>query len=543
MGIDFGTESCRVGLFDLLGRPVAVAAHTYPTTHPHPGWAEQNPYDWWQALGRASHDALAAGQIDPADVIAVSADATTMTVVASDQEGNPLRPAILWMDIRAGAQAERATRSTSKARLYNAGGTGPASAEWYPFKVAWLKENEPATYAAAHMVTDATDWITHKLTGAWTVSVNAAAFRMYYNRDLGGWPVDFYTELGLGDVFTKLPDTVADLGANVGSLSLTAAAHLGLKPGIAVGQGPVDSAAGLIGLGVVEPGQTALITGSSHALFGQSDQPVYGAGFWGGFADAIIPGQYTVEGGQVSTGSVMKWFKDQFARDVREQAEREGRSVYDLLNAESAAIPIGSDGLIVNEYFQGNRTPYTDAKARGIIWGLSLAHTRAHVYHAIQEGICYGTAHNLRAMAAAGFSARQLVVSGGMTKSPDLIQLHADVTGLPITLTEVQDGPLLGSAMCAAVGAGVFPDLPAAARQMVNQIGTIRPDPARHQAYAFYVDAYCSAYPALRSDIHRVVDHEAAYLTGDGNSRRSSSEHGGMQPPTHAGEQAPVRLN
>jgi FGGY-family pentulose kinase len=510
MGIDFGTESCRVGVFDLRGRPAATAAWAYPTAHPHPGWAEQNPFDWWQALGRASHDALAHGGIDPADVIAVSADATTMTVVAADQEGNPLRPAILWMDVRAGEQAERATTSDSQARLYNAGGTGPASAEWYPFKAAWLKENEPAIWAAAHMVTDATDWITHKLTGAWTVSVNAAAFRMYYNRDLGGWPIDFYDHLGLGDVFAKLPEQVADLGDPVGVLSPAAAAHLGLRAGIAVGQGPVDSAAGLIGLGVVEPGKTALITGSSHALFGQSGTPVHGAGFWGGFADAIIPGQYTVEGGQVSTGSVMKWFKDQFAKDVSDQAEREGRSVYDLLNAESASIPLGSEGLIVNEYFQGNRTPYTDAKARGIIWGLSLAHTRAHVYHAIQEGICYGTAHNLRAMAAAGFTARQLVVSGGMTKSADLIQMHADVTGLPISVTDVQDGPMLGAAICAAVGAGVYPDLPVAAQHMVHEVATVRPDRARHEAYQFYVDAYCAAYPALRCQIHQVVDHEGA---------------------------------
>jgi FGGY-family pentulose kinase len=512
LGIDVGTESCRVGIFDLQGKPVAIAANTYPTTHPHPGWAEQDPLDWWAALGQSTQQALAEGGIDPADVVAVSADATTTSVVAADKEGSPLRPAIMWMDVRASAQADRALTSDSKARLYNAGGSGPASAEWFPFKVAWLKENEPATFDAAYMIVDATDWVTHKLTGDWTVNINSGAHRMYYNRDHGGWPKDFYEHVGAGAVFGKLPERVADLGENIGTLSPAAAAHTGLKAGIPVGQGPCDAWAGQIGLGVVEPGKIVLITGSSHVISGQSGTSVYGQGFWGGYTDGVVRGQYTVEGGQVSTGSVMKWFKDQLARDVRDRAEREGVSVYDLLNEEAAGVPIGSDGLIVNEYFQGNRTPYTDAKARGIVWGLSLAHSRAHVYHAIQEGICYGTAHILRAFAAAGFAAKELVVCGGFTKSQSLLQLHADIIGLPITLTEVQDGPILGSSMCAAVGAGIFPDLPSAAKQMVHEVASLQPDKARNDAYQFYIDEYCAAYPALRPEIHKVVDHEAAKL-------------------------------
>jgi ribulokinase len=510
MGIDFGTESCRVGLFDLTGRPAATAACSYRTVHPRPGWAEQHPFDWWQALGRASRQALAQAGAGPDQVVAVSADATTLTLVAADREGNPLRPAIMWMDVRATEQAERAWSSDSGARRYNADGLGPASAEWYPFKAAWLKEHEPETYRAAHMLVDATDWVTHRLTGLWTVNVNSAAHRMYHNRQLGGWPTDFYDHIGVGDVFAKVPQRLTALGDLVGPLSPAAAAHLGLKAGLPVGQGPCDASAGQIGLGAVEPGQSVLITGSSHAIFAQSDRALSGAGFWGGYCDGVAPGQHTVEGGQVSTGSVMKWFKDQFARDLQAPAEGSGQSVYDLLNAEAAQVPIGSHGLIVNEYFQGNRTPYTDAKARGMVWGLSLAHSRADVYHAIQEGVCYGTAHNLRAMAEAGLRPHRLMVSGGMTRSRDLIQLHADVTGLPIGLTEVQDGPLLGSAICAAVGAGLHTDLKSAVAAMVRQVDSLTPDPERHRAYQFYVDQYCAGYPALRPQIHRLVDHQAA---------------------------------
>jgi ribulose kinase len=253
----------------------------------------------------------------------------------------------------------------------------------------------------------------------------------------------------------------------------------------------------------------ALITGSSHVLIGQSDQPVSGEGFFGAFTDAVIPGQYTVEGGQVSTGSVLKWFKDNYCPGVEEEAERRGVSPYDLLNEQAASLAPGSEGLIVNEYWQGNRTPYTDPLARGIIWGLSLHHTPAHVYRAIQEGVCYGTAHILRAMRAAGVEVGRMVAAGGFTNSPHIMQMHADVSGVPITLTEVGDAVILGDAILAAVGAGLFPTVAEAVDAMVHDAETIEPDPAVHDSYQFFVDAYAETYPAMRDLIHRVSEKVA----------------------------------
>ena len=142
---------------------------------------------------------------------------------------------------------------------------------------------------------------------------------------------------------------------------------------------------GQIGLGVVSPGRMALITGSSHVLIGQIDQQISGDGFFGAFTDAVVPGQYTVEGGQVSTGSVLKWFTDNFCAEARREAERRGVSAYDVLNERAATIPPGCEGLVVNEYWQGNRTPYTDPRARGIVWGLTLRHTPEHVSYLVAD--------------------------------------------------------------------------------------------------------------------------------------------------------------
>ena len=510
MGIDYGTESCRVAICDLRGRPIAIASTAYETTHPRPGWAEQNPEDWWKALQASTHKVLANAGIPASAIAGISYDATTLTLVAMDEKGEELRPAIMWMDVRATEQAARAADSDSVAKLYNGGGHSPAIAEWFPFKAAWLKEHEPDIYARAAHLVDAPDWVTYKLTGEWTTNINSAALRMYYNRAQGGWPTDFYETIGVGDVFEKISDRVLDLGQPVGQLGLIPAQLLGLRPGIPVAQGPADAWAGQIGLGVLSPGSMALITGSSHVLTGQTDTEIHGKGFFGGYSDGVMPGQFTVEGGQVSTGSVLKWFKDNFAADVVSAAEKVGLNPYDVLNEKARGIRPGSDGLIINEYFQGNRTPYSDSKARGIIWGLSLAHTPAHMYHAIQEAVCYGTAHNLRAMKAGGFEVERIVACGGATKSRDWMQMHADVTGVPITLTEVGDAVVLGTCMLAAVGAGLYKDLPEASENMVHEIDVIEPNQAVHDEYQFYVDKYCDTYPQLQSMIHDMVDHEAA---------------------------------
>jgi FGGY-family pentulose kinase len=507
LGIDYGTESCRAGIFDTDGCVLATEASTYKLTHPRPGWAEQDPDEWWSALVRSVRAVIEQAGVSAEAIAGLSVDATTCTVVALDGSGRHMRPAIMWMDVRAADQARRIGESDHEARKYNGG--GPVSAEWLPSKMLWLKENEPETYHAAQHIVDAPDWATFRLTGRVTANINTAAVRGYHDRDTGGWPTTFYDEIGLEEASDKLAQDVLDLGAPVEGLSAQAAEELGLEPGTPVAQGGGDAWIGQIGLNVVTPGKMALITGSSHVLIGQSDHPTSGKGFFGAYTDAVVPGQYTVEGGQVSTGSVLKWFKDYFCSSAREEADRRGVSAYEVLNERIASIPPGSDGLIVNEYWQGNRTPYTDPLARGIMWGFSLHHTPEHLYRAIQEGVCYGTAQILRAMHDAGFDVREFVAAGGFTNSRQLMQMHADVSGVPITFTEVGDAVILGGAILSAVGAGLFGSVPEAASAMVHETDTIEPDRARHQQYQFYVDAYAETYPAMRDLVHRVTQKVA----------------------------------
>jgi len=503
LGIDMGTESVRAGLFDLAGRPLALEATTYKLSYPHSGWAEQDPDEWWAALIRSVRTVMSRTRVQPDQVMGISSDSTTCSIVALDASNVPLRPALLWMDVRAADQARRIAQSQDPARKYN--GYGPVSAEWYPCKALWLKEQEPDTYRQSTHLVECTDWLTFKLTDRWTVNMNTASVRAYYDHDAGGWPQTFYAEIGLGDIFEKLPQDVLHLGERVGGLSPAAAKELGLQAGIPVAQGAGDAWAAQIGLNVTKPGSMALITGSSHVLTGQSAQPTSGKGFFGTYSDAVIPGQYTIEGGQASTGSIIKWFKDNFSKDVIAEAERYGIDCYHLLEQQTSKIPLGSDGLIVLDYWQGNRTPYVDPEARGIMWGFSLHHTAAHVYHAIQEGICYGTAHILKAMHAGGFDVTEFVACGGATRSRNWMQMHADVTGVPIALTAIGDAATLGSAILAAVGAGAFPNIQEAASAMVHTLEVIQPNQQHHADYQFYLDTYIATYPRLQDLIHAVV--------------------------------------
>ena len=502
LGIDMGTESVRVGVYRSNGQLCALASETYKTSHPHPGWAEQKPEEWWSALVRAVHSAREKAAIAPETIAGIACDSTTCTVVALDETDRVLRPALLWMDVRAARQAARIAHSSHPARKYNGG--GPVSAEWYSCKALWLKEEEPATYQQATHIVECNDWLTFRLTGRWTASINTASIRAYYDKRSGGWPREFYAEIGLGDVIEKLPQDVLTPGALVAGLSASAARELGLKEGTPVAQGVGDAWAAQIGLNVVAPGKVALITGSSHVLTGQSDRPASGTGFFGPYPDAVVEGQYTIEGGQVSTGSILKWLRDNFCIDLEAEAITRGVSCYDLLNEQANAISPGSDGLIVLDYWQGNRTPYVVPEARGIIWGLSLHHSRAHIYHAIQEGICYGTAHIVRAMHDGGFDVRAFVACGGATKSREWMQMHADVTGVPITLTKVGDAATLGSAALAALGAGIFANIQEAAGAMVIESEVLTPDQQRHEAYLPYVEAYIETYPRLQQLVHTI---------------------------------------
>ncbi|MGH3147414.1 MAG: FGGY-family carbohydrate kinase, partial [Rubrobacter sp.] len=502
--------------FDTVGTPVVFSEREFTLKHPRPGWAEQDPDEWWSCLVAAVKGAMDESGVRPEEISGISVDAASSTVLAMDERDRHLRPAIMWMDVRSSEQADRIAGTGNNALKYN--GFGPVSAEWGLPKALWIKDNEPDVYERAARVCDCGDWLIHRLTGEWTSSINMASSKYYYDRDEGGYPESLYEAVGAGDLLEKFPNDVLDLGTVAGGLRKEVAEEFGLKAGTPVAEGGVDAYVGALGLGVVEPGKMALITGSSHVMIGQTSEPIHDPGFWGAYTDAMIPGQYTVEAGQTSTGSIVAWFKNQFAGDAAAEARERGVDTYEVLTEWAREVPIGSDGLVVLDYFQGNRSPYTDPLARGMMWGLTLSHTPGHVFRAIIEGICYGTENILRTMRGQDFEPRLNVVSGGPAKSDLWMQMHADVSNVPIAFTRVSEGPVLGSAMLAAIGAEIYPDIQTAAENMVHTADTIEPDQERHEEYRFYLDRYMETYPQMKELMHKTERHVA----GGGAAERES---------------------
>ena len=288
---------------------------------------------------------------------------------------------MIWMDVRSAAEAADVAASGDPALRINSNGSGPVSAEWMIPKSLWIKRHQPELYARAARICEYQDYINWRLTGRWVASLNNVSVRWHYQSRDGGVPRSLLETLGLADLEEKWPSRIVPPGEVIDVLTTDAAAHLGLQPGIPVAQGGADAFIGMIGLGVTEPGEMALITGSSHLQLGVAARPVHAQGVWGTYMDAVYPDKPIIEGGQTSTGSVIAWFKRHFA----------SQTTFDAMNEEATTIEPGCEGLVVLDHFQGNRTPYTDAMSRGAITGLTLKHTPAHVYRAIIEGICLGT--------------------------------------------------------------------------------------------------------------------------------------------------------
>jgi ribulokinase len=487
IGVDGGTESLRAGIFDLSGNPLAFASVTYPTNFLVPGWAEQNPEDWWNALGGAVRQAVVEAKVSKQEILGLCLDTTCCSVVALDGAGQSLRPALIWMDVRSAPQTEQVLATKDPALKVNSNGSGPVSAEWMIPKSLWIHQNEPEIFQKAETVCEFQDYLNLHLTGNRVASINNVSVRWHYGPGWGGWAASLVESLGMPSLLEKWPEKILNLGEEVGGLTSNAASHLGLPEGLPVLQGGADAFIGMIGLGVVDPGSLAFITGSSHLHLGLSSQAFQGQGIWGTYADAVIPGLHVVEGGQTSTGSVISWIRRTL-----------GNPTYEELNQEAGKLEPGSEGVVVQEHFQGNRTPHTDPLSRGVISGLNLKHGRGHLFRATMEGIAFGTELILETMRNNGFAAETVVLAGGAVNSELWLQIHADVSNLPLTLTRVPDAPALGSAILAAVGSGAYSDIRSAARKMVQVDRVITPNQDKHEAYQLFYQSYLEHYLAMK---------------------------------------------
>lgn len=486
LGIDVGTTGVRAGFYLPDGSCIGFGASSLALTRPSLTWAEQNPSDWMDAMEIAVKSGLSKHAILPEEVVSMAVASTCCSVVLCDRAGTPLRNCIMWMDVRASDEQDEILEKTGE-RL---------SAEWMPAKLLWLKRHEPEVYKRAEVFCECQDYLTYRLTGLWSVNINTAC-NWGYNADQEAFPVWFYEKAGLEDALDKFPaDHVYRVGDPIGTLTPESAVTLGLTEKTLVAQGGVDASIGILGMGVTGPGTVALMTGTSNLAMLLTREPLFRESTINTGPHHLYPGYYTSVRGQLSSSAILKWFRDEICEAADE------RDFYEKMEQEASLIPPGSEGLLVLDYWQGNRQPFYDPRVRGMIYGLSLGHTRAHVYRALMEGISYGTYNLLRQFILAGGEIKDVHISGGSAASRLYLQMQADICGLPFRVPEDKQSVSRGAAICAVKAKGRFCTLEEGSAAMVRFSEVFEPDPPRHKTYEEIFHQYESLYPELKDWMH-----------------------------------------
>jgi len=493
VGVDYGTLSGRALVVRVSdGAEVGTAVHEYAhgvmdeclaatgEALP-PDWALQDPEDYLDVLRVAVPSAVAAAGIDPAQVIGIGTDFTACTVLPVLADGTPLcqLPALadrphaypkLWKHHAAQPQADRINElahETGQSWIGRYG--GKISSEWEFAKGLQLLEEDPALYRRAERWIEAADWIIWQLTGTETRNACTAGYKGIFQD--GRYPSPEFLTL-LDQRFAhfatdKLAREILPLGARAGSLTAEAAAWTGLPEGIAVAVGNVDAHVTPPAAGVTEPGEMVAIMGTSTCHVMNGDHLTTVPGMCGVVDGGIVAGRWGYEAGQSGVGDIFSWFAGNLAPGAcAQEAERRGISLLDLLSEQAGCLPAGGSGLVALDWQSGNRSVLVDHHLSGVIAGLTLATTAPEIYRALIEATAFGTRKIIDTFTESGVPVTELVIAGGLTRDRTVMQIYADVTGRPLSLIGSEQGPALGSAMHAAVAAGAYPDIRAAALAM-----------------------------------------------------------------------------
>jgi xylulokinase len=499
LGVDIGTSSSKGVLCAPDGSILAQAAIPHATSFPRPGWAEHDADAiWWGELVGITRQLLS-GDYRGADVGAVAVSAIGPCMLPLDARGRPLRPGVLygidsramaeiaWLEDRYGAEAMFARNGMA----LTAQAVGP--------KILWLRRHEPNIFAQTTIIHSASDYMVYRLTGEHVIDRHTASYfvPMFDVRRLD-WDTTFGGEIiGLD----RLP-RLLDASEIAGSVTAAAAEETGLVAGTPVTVGTIDAAAEAISVGVVDPGDMMVMYGSTLFLINLVPGPTPDPRMW--TAAYCLPGRHAVTGSLTTAGLLLQWFRDELG-GPEVAAERDGgEAAWAALARLAAAVDPGSDGLLCLPYFAGERTPLNDPDARGMFAGLSLRHSRAHLYRAVLEGIGHGFRQNLAVMAEMGATPGRLVAVGGGTQNPLWLEVMSDISGMPQALPETTVGAAYGDALLAGLATGIVPGLEAMRETWVRTRAVIEPNPALAAMYDAHHEVFSRLYPATKHDIHRL---------------------------------------
>ncbi|HEU4982637.1 MAG TPA: xylulokinase [Acidobacteriaceae bacterium] len=482
LGLDIGTGGTRAVLVNAQGKLVAAASAEHaPFRSPQPGWAEQDPEDWWRAAKQAIREVVA---VSGAKVEAVGLTGQMHGAVMLDASGDVLRPSLIWCDQRTDAECEWLHDAIGRERLIELT-ANPALPNFTLTKLLWVRNHEPEIFGKIAHVLCPKDYVRYRLSGAYAMDVQEASGTLLLDVAHRRWSGEVARAAGIPEAWLprlyESPEVCAEISAEAAELT-------GLVAGTPVVAGAGDQGAGAVGMGILEPGSVSATIGTSGVVFAATAAPTRDPlGRLHTFCHAV-PGRWHVMGVTQAAGLSLRWLRDVIAP---------GRD-YDALTAEAAEVPAGSDGLLWTPYLLGERTPHLDSQARAAFVGLTAGHTRGHLVRAVLEGVAYSLKDTFSLFAELGIPVKGVRLGGGGARGVLWREIQAAIYGYRSDVLVAEEGAAFGAALLAGVGAKGWANLEEACAASINVAQQIEPEAAAVARYAEGYKAYRKIYPALK---------------------------------------------
>ncbi|MBD3408083.1 MAG: xylulokinase [Candidatus Lokiarchaeota archaeon] len=496
LAIDAGTTGIRSMVFDISGKVVAKSYREFKSFHPHPSWVEQDAATWWDSTCKTISSCMKDLKHRSKDIVGLSVTNQRETIVPIDENGNALRRAIVWQDRRTAPQCDWIRKQIGIERIYEDTGltidpyfSGP--------KILWILKNEPEVFRKTEKFLLVHDYLIYMLTGHTITDYSNASRTMLLELDSAKWSESLLEQFDIPK--EKLPDLVAS-GDCVGEVSPKAARNTGLAEGIPVVAGGGDQQCAALGVGVVRPGRIKTTTGTGTFMLAFSQKPKRDPERRVLCSRHVVPDAFVVEASMFTTGSALRWFRDNLAVEECNFALEHDVDPYDVMTDAAKHIPAGSEGVVHIPHFVGAGAPYWNSYARGVFAGLSLGHTRNHLMRAILEGVGYEIRTNLDVMRELSLTTSEMRVTGGASRSDVWMQIQADILGIPVITTQMEEATAVGAAILACKGVGIFKSISEAAEEMIRPNPAIIPSSANREIYEQGYETYRKLYSHI-SDI------------------------------------------
>lgn len=486
LGIDVGTTSLKVGLFKPDGSCLGIEREEYPLETPSAEKAQVDAHLYWETCVRTVRKLVKSTQVDIHHIAALAVSSQGETIIALDDSGEPLYPALVWLDNRATIQAEKLA-DRFQSQVYRVTGISEIIPTWSGCKIWWLQENEPDVFQKTAKFLLVQDYLIYKLTGKFATDGSISCTTLYFDINQHCWWQEVLDAIGINR--GQLPD-IFEPGSVIGSIQSNAAQELGLSTATKVVNGGMDQATGAIGAGNIQEGTISETTGAALAIQvtvndpdidPQRSIPIY---------MHSVPHRYLLVPVCPTAGMALKWFRDQFAETEIRNATAQHSDSYDLLTKMAESVPAGCDGLLMLPHLMGSFSPDINPDARGSFTGFSLRHTRAHFVRALLEGVAFMLKRNIEYIERTGIEIKEIISSGGGSRSHLWNQIKANACNKAVVILKQEEAALLGDAIIAGTAIGVFSSIEEGCQRMIATAQSFQPNEEK-RAYIQPYRNYC----------------------------------------------------